>query len=76
MHCNQSLISQCGGKSVGAANQLATTLIQTLLAVQCSLSPPDMWPSDYGKIALEHGLCHASHFIFGRIEFRTTLAQI
>lgn len=53
-HCNQSLISPyCASQSVGTANQLFVSLIQTLLAAQCSISPP--WPQDYGPVALEHG---------------------
>lgn len=57
MNGNQSLISsQCTAQSVGAANQLFLNLLQTLLTVQCSISPPQMWPKDYGEIALEHGL--------------------
>lgn len=45
----------CAAQSVGTANQLFSNLIQTLLAVQCSLSPSDMWPKDYGKVAKKHG---------------------
>lgn len=41
--------SQCAGQSIESANQLFTTLIQTILVAQCSISPPDMWPSDYGE---------------------------
>lgn len=41
----------CAAQSVGTANQLFVSLIQTLLAAQCSISPPYMWPHDYGKIA-------------------------
>lgn len=58
MLCNQSVIpSQCAAQSVGPANQLFTNLVQTLLAVQCSISPPEMWPKDYGPVALKHGSC-------------------
>lgn len=56
-YCNQSLLSpQCAAQSVGAANQLFVSLIQTLLAAQCSLSPPEMWPRDYGKVVLKKDL--------------------
>lgn len=56
MYCNQSFIPpQCARQSVGTANQLFTNLIQTLLAVQCTISPPEMWPKDIGKLALEKG---------------------
>ncbi|XP_055309378.1 glucose dehydrogenase [FAD, quinone]-like [Sitodiplosis mosellana] len=43
------LAPQCAAQSVGAANQLFGLLIQTLLAAQCSISPPDFWPEDYGE---------------------------
>lgn len=47
MVCNRSLIpSYCATQSMGAANQLFANLIQTLLTVQCSISPPEMWPCD------------------------------
>lgn len=42
---------RCASQSVGTANQLFVSLIQTLLAAQCSISPPSMWPRDYGRIA-------------------------
>lgn len=54
---NQSLISpQCAVRSVGEANQLYISLIQTILAVHCSISTPEMWPRDHGEVALEKGL--------------------
>lgn len=57
MYCNQSLIPpQSARQSVGKANQLFANLIQTLLAVQCSISPPELWPNDIGKFALEKGV--------------------
>lgn len=56
MDCNHNaMASQCTGESVGPANQMFANLIQTILAVQCSLSPPDMWPKDYGEDALKQG---------------------
>lgn len=50
-----SLLSQCATQSVGPANQLFGVLIQTLLAAQCAISPPEMWPADYGPTAIEKG---------------------
>lgn len=45
MLCNETLISpQCVCQNVGTANQLFANLIQTLIAVQCSISPPGMEP--------------------------------
>lgn len=50
-----TLLSQCASHSVGPANQLFGILIQTLLAAQCNISPPEMWPKDYGPTAIEKG---------------------
>lgn len=55
--CNQSLLAPyCAAQSVGTANQLFISLIQTLLAAQCSISPQEMWPEDYGPIAVTKGI--------------------
>lgn len=50
------LAPQCAAQSVGVANQLFGLLIQTLLAAQCSISPPDFWPEDYGEKLSASGL--------------------
>lgn len=58
MRCPEStnlIPPQCAAQSVGPANQLFASLIQTFLAAQCSISPPAFWPSDYGKVALKSG---------------------
>jgi len=47
--------SQCAGQSIGPMNNMLAFLIQTLMAAQCAISPPDMWPKDYGPTASEHG---------------------
>lgn len=47
---------QCAAQSIGPANQLFGLLIQTILAAQCSISPPELWPKDYGPTALQSGL--------------------
>lgn len=44
----------CSPQSVGVANQLFVGLIQKFLAVQCGIS--EMWPQDYGEIALRNGI--------------------
>lgn len=63
---SSSLISpKCAIQSVGTANQLFSSLIQTLLAVQCSISPPSMWPRDYGKIAKVAGLEEYDFIVIG-----------
>lgn len=48
-------LAQCASQSVGPANQLFSLLIQTILAAQCSISPPTLWPEDYGGKFLENG---------------------
>lgn len=46
---------QCLNQSAGAINQLYGMLIQTILLSQCSISPENMWPDDYGTVALKQG---------------------
>lgn len=46
---------QCASQSLGPANELFGALVQTILAVQCAISPPDLWPKDFGPEALENG---------------------
>lgn len=48
-------LGQCTSQSVGASNQLFGMLIQTILAAQCNISPPGMWPNDYGPKAIKEG---------------------
>lgn len=55
-----AITSPCQAHSVGASNQLFGLLIQTILASQCAISPPDMWPKDYGPEAIEKG----KYFLF------------
>lgn len=43
---NMNLSTVCSLQSVGAVNQIYTTLIQTLVAAQCSLQ--SQWPDNYG----------------------------
>ncbi|XP_055911316.1 glucose dehydrogenase [FAD, quinone]-like [Eupeodes corollae] len=47
---------QCVQQSLGIGNTLVSTLLHTLLAAQCSLSPPELWPKDYGPTYIEKGL--------------------
>ncbi|XP_055698376.1 glucose dehydrogenase [FAD, quinone]-like isoform X1 [Phlebotomus papatasi] len=55
----------CASQSVGPANQLIGLLINTLLASQCALSPPEMWPKDYGPTALEKGFEEYDFIVVG-----------
>uniref|UniRef100_A0A182Q348 Glucose-methanol-choline oxidoreductase N-terminal domain-containing protein n=1 Tax=Anopheles farauti TaxID=69004 RepID=A0A182Q348_9DIPT len=59
------LSGQCAAQSVGPANQLFGLLVQTILAAQCAISPPDMWPKDYGPTALAQGLDEYDFVIVG-----------
>lgn len=52
-----SAITQCASQSAGPANQLFGLLIKTILAAQCSISAPDLWPEDYGEKFIETSLC-------------------
>lgn len=76
MHsCNQSLLApQCAATSVGTANQLFVSLIQTVLAAQCSISPPEMWPKNYGKIARKKGLEDYDFIVIGAGSAGATVA--
>lgn len=52
---SQFVSPQCAAQSLGPANELFGALIQTILAVQCAVSPPELWPKDMGPHALIHG---------------------
>lgn len=51
----ESLLGQCANYSAGLGTEFFSLLIQTLIAAQCGVSPPDKWPKDYGPIGLENG---------------------
>lgn len=46
---------QCTSQSIGQANQLITTLVQTLLVAHCAISPREFWPADHGEVAVKKG---------------------
>ncbi|ETN58962.1 hypothetical protein AND_009451 [Anopheles darlingi] len=69
------LNSQCSAQSVGTANQLFGLLVQTILAAQCTISPPDMWPKDYGPTALARGLDEYDFVIVGAGSAGSVLAN-
>lgn len=54
---------QCASHSIGPANQLFGLLIQTILAAQCSISPSNQWPEDYGEKFLKQGFCLFFHLL-------------
>uniref|UniRef100_W8BBI3 Glucose dehydrogenase (Acceptor) n=2 Tax=Ceratitis capitata TaxID=7213 RepID=W8BBI3_CERCA len=43
---------QCAAQSVGPFNSMVSALIQALLAAQCAISPPELWPPDYADALL------------------------
>ncbi|XP_031626459.1 glucose dehydrogenase [FAD, quinone]-like [Contarinia nasturtii] len=58
-------LQQCTTESVGSGAQMFLALVQTLIAAQCAISPPEMWPKDYGEIALEKGLQEYDFIVIG-----------
>lgn len=48
-------LPQCG-RSTGVENQLYQSLMQTMETSECSISPPEYWPRDYGETALNEGI--------------------
>lgn len=58
-------ISPCSAQSFGPVNQLFGLLLQTLVKNQCALSPPEMWPKDFGPTAVEKGLEEYDFIIVG-----------
>lgn len=58
-------VSPCAAQSFGPVNQLFGLLLQTLIKSQCDLSPPDMWPKDYGPTAVEKGLEEYDFIVVG-----------
>uniref|UniRef100_A0A0K8UP37 Glucose dehydrogenase [acceptor] n=1 Tax=Bactrocera latifrons TaxID=174628 RepID=A0A0K8UP37_BACLA len=46
------LEAQCAAQSIGPFNTMVSALIQALLAAQCAISPPELWPPDYANALL------------------------
>ncbi|GAB0093747.1 hypothetical protein DMENIID0001_089210 [Sergentomyia squamirostris] len=49
----------------GSVNQYMGLLLNSLLVSQCSISPPEMWPTDYGDIAIQDGFPEYDFIIVG-----------
>lgn len=58
-------LSPCNAQSFGPVNQLFALLMQTLIKNQCALSPPEMWPKDFGPTAVEKGLEEYDFIVVG-----------
>nr|XP_036227135.1 glucose dehydrogenase [FAD, quinone] [Bactrocera oleae] len=46
------LEAQCAAQSIGPFNTMVSALIQALLAAQCAISPPELWPPNYANALL------------------------
>ncbi|XP_061394295.1 ecdysone oxidase-like [Musca vetustissima] len=55
----------CPIPSVGAVNTLVSLLVQGILAAQCNISNPALWPEDYAEQALKEGLQSFDFVIVG-----------
>ncbi|GAB0093754.1 hypothetical protein DMENIID0001_089290 [Sergentomyia squamirostris] len=55
--------SPCANCSVGTVNQLIGLLFQAVFTAQCNLSPPELWPADYGPRVLHRGFKEEYDFI-------------
>lgn len=66
-----SIPGECAATSLGTANELLLTMFKLLIYAQCKISPPEMWPRDYGEVALEKGrtLIFFKSFFFRSNEF-------
>ncbi|GAB0089466.1 hypothetical protein DMENIID0001_040090 [Sergentomyia squamirostris] len=49
----------------GSVNQYMGLLLNSLLLSQCSISPQQMWPEDYGDIAIQEGFPEYDFIIVG-----------
>ena len=58
------LAPQCAVQSIGMTNGLFGLMLQTLITAQCALSPPEMWPKDFGPEAIENGENFLFFFLF------------
>ncbi|XP_055678447.1 glucose dehydrogenase [FAD, quinone]-like [Lutzomyia longipalpis] len=61
----EGLTIPCAAQSAGPLNQLLGLLINTLVSAQCSISPPEMWPKDYGPTVLEKGFEEYDFIVVG-----------
>ncbi|GAB0089550.1 hypothetical protein DMENIID0001_041150 [Sergentomyia squamirostris] len=57
--------SPCTNCSVGTTNQLIGLLFQAVLTAQCNISPPELWPQDYGPRGLQRGFEEYDFVIVG-----------
>lgn len=60
-----SIPSECSATSIGPANQLFLTLIQTLAISQAGISPPNIWPPDFGELSSKNGFDSYDFIVVG-----------
>ncbi|XP_055842561.1 glucose dehydrogenase [FAD, quinone]-like [Episyrphus balteatus] len=48
--------NNCMQQNLDFGNPLVSTLLHNLLAAQCAISAPDIWPKDYGPTYIEKGV--------------------
>lgn len=56
------ITSQCLSQN---GNSYAVSLFQVLVASLCSISSPDIWPRDYGEVAVTTGLSDYDFIVVG-----------
>ncbi|XP_037935895.1 glucose dehydrogenase [FAD, quinone]-like isoform X2 [Teleopsis dalmanni] len=49
---NAAETDKCATETVGVTDGLISNLFSTINAAKCELSKPELWPKDYGKVAL------------------------
>ncbi|XP_055698398.1 glucose dehydrogenase [FAD, quinone]-like [Phlebotomus papatasi] len=59
------LTPPCANNSIGVANQYLALVLNYLTLSQCSISPSELWPTDYGDIAINNGFGTYDFIIVG-----------
>ncbi|XP_055698394.1 glucose dehydrogenase [FAD, quinone]-like [Phlebotomus papatasi] len=59
------LTPPCANNSIGVANQFLPLVLNYLTLSQCSISPSELWPTDYGDIAINNGFGTYDFIIVG-----------
>ncbi|GAB0096462.1 hypothetical protein DMENIID0001_119830 [Sergentomyia squamirostris] len=67
MDITECISSPCATQITGpgSVNQYMALLLNSLLVSQCSISPPELWPNDYGDIAIQDGFPEYDFIIVG-----------